>query len=148
MNKIILIGRLARDVELRATSSNKSVASFTIAVNRPYNPNAEQQEADFINCVSWGKQAENLHKYCQKGSQIAIEGRIQTRNYTTQDGSKRYITEVLCENITFLGVKKEDKNPVDEIVEQTVNNMTKQEEQDPFAEFGEEVVITDDMLPF
>lgn len=148
MNKVILIGRLARDVELRATSTNKSVASFTMAVNRPYNPNIKQQETDFINCISWGKQAENLHKYCQKGSQIAIEGRIQTRNYTDRDGSRKYVTEVLCDNITFLGSKKEDKTPGDEVVEQIVNNMAKQEKSDPFADFGEEVIINDEDLPF
>ena len=106
MNKVILIGRLARDPELRTTSGNLSVASFSLAVSRPYNPqNGGQSEADFINCVVWRRQAENLAKYCRKGSQIAVEGRIQTRNYTAQDGNKKYITEVLCDKITFLGAK-------------------------------------------
>ena len=95
MNKVILIGRLTRDPELRTTAGNLSVATFSLAVSRPYSPqNGGDSGADFINCVVWRRQAENLARYCHKGSQIAVEGRIQSRNYTAQDGSKRYVTEV------------------------------------------------------
>ena len=155
MNTVILIGRLARDVELRSTSTNINVANFTLAVSRPYVKDKEQ-ETDFINCVVWGNKADNLAKYCHKGNQIAVEGRIQTRNYTSQDGSKRYITETLCESITFLGNvnKQEQKTIGEEVLEDVVNNMVKQSDtqsdtqKDPFAEFGEEVIINDDDLPF
>lgn len=149
MNRVILIGRLTRDPELRTTPTNLSVATFSLAVNRPYNSEKERQEADFIGCIVWRKQAENLVKYCKKGSQVAVDGRIQTRNYTTQDGSNKYITEVLCESITFLGSKtnQEPKTASDSDIEQAVNNMTKTEE-DPFKDFGEEVVIDESDLPF
>ena len=162
MNKVILIGRLARDPELRTTSGNLSVASFSLAVSRPYNPqNGGQSEADFINCVVWRRQAENLAKYCRKGSQIAVEGRIQTRNYTAQDGNKKYITEVLCDNITFLGAKS-DINGNSTIVDNSSNypqpdfNMnndvsnvpTSDISEDPFKDFGEEITLSDDDLPF
>ena len=161
MNKVILIGRLVRDPELGVTPSNVSFVKFDLAVDRPYNSEKQTREVDFISCVVWRKQAENLHKYCHKGSQIAVEGKIQTRNYTAQDGSKRYITEVLSDNITFLGSanKQEQKTVGEEVVEEVINNMLKQTgatqsdtesdtQTDPFAEFGEEVVINDDDLPF
>lgn len=142
MNKVILIGRLARDPELRTTPTNVSVATFSIAVSRPFTPQDEQQGTDFINCVIWRRQAENLAKYCHKGSQIAVEGRIQTRNYTAQDGSKRYVTEVMCDNITFLGNsnKSEEKTPGEEVLEQVVNNMigtqADTQQEDPFKDFN------------
>ena len=151
MNKVILIGRLSKEPELRTTPSNVSVATFNLAVNRPYNPEKEQQEADFINCVVWKKQAENLVKYCHKGSQIAIEGRIRTRNYTANDGTKRYVTEVMCSSITFLGSPQNNNSATsqsqNDAVESTVDTMVKQE-SDPFADFGEEITLNDDDLPF
>ena len=111
MNKVILIGRLTRDPELRTTAGNLSVATFSLAVSRPYTPqNGGDAGADFINCVVWRRQAENLARYCHKGSQIAVEGRIQSRNYTAQDGSKRYVTEVLVDNLTFLGSRSDNQN--------------------------------------
>ena len=164
MNKVILIGRLSRDPELRTTPSNLSVATFSIAVSRPFNPQNGQSEADFINCVVWRKQAENLARYCHKGSQIAVEGRIQTRNYQAQDGSRRYVTEVLCDNITFLGSKDDNQNggfsnnsyqmPVNnnmsyQAMAQDIANMpTMDITEDPFKDFGEEVTLSDDDLPF
>lgn len=163
MNKVILIGRLARDPELRTTPSNLSVATFSIAVSRPFLPqNGGNPETDFINCVVWRRQAENLAKYCRKGSQIAIEGRIQTRNYTAQDGSKRYVTEVMCDNITFLGNKADNGNgpmPQDNsyqsapssypVPNEVVESMpTTSLSDDPFKDFGEEITLSDDDLPF
>ena len=103
MNKVILIGRLARDPEMRTTPSGVATTSFTIAVQRNYANAQGDREADFISCVAWRKQAENIAKYCSKGSQVAVEGRIQTRNYDAQDGTKRYVTEVIADNVSFLG---------------------------------------------
>ncbi len=160
MNKVILIGRLARDPELRTTPSNLSVATFSIAVSRPFTPQSgNQPETDFINCVVWRRQAENLAKYCRKGSQIAVEGRIQTRNYTAQDGSKRYVTEVMCDNITFLGSKADsgsasnfDNNyqaPSSYPTNDAAPSMpTTDISEDPFKDFGEEITLSDDDLPF
>ena len=168
MNKVILIGRLARDPELRTTAGNVSVASFTLAVSRPFSPqNGGDNGADFISCVVWRRAAENLAKYCHKGSQIAVEGRIQTRNYTAQDGTKRYITEVLVDNLTFLGSRNDNSNiAVSDnfsvnnyennsetsnysVPGEDVNNMpTTDISDDPFKDFGEEITLSDDDLPF
>lgn len=108
MNKVILIGRLTKDPELRETNNGKQVASFTMAVDK------FGEGADFINCVVWNKQAENLVKYQKKGGQIGITGRLQTRDYDDEKGNKRYITEVIADSIEFLGAKKEESNQVQE----------------------------------
>ena len=102
MNKVVLIGRLTRDPELRYTSSNIPSATFSLAVNRPFQNQNGVREADFINIVMWRKQAETAKKYLTKGSLISIEGRIQTRNYDGADGKKVYVTEVEADNFEFL----------------------------------------------
>ena len=89
MNKAILVGRLTRDPELRNTNSGAAVVSFTVAVNRTFTSNSGEREADFINCIAFNKQAENLHRYIRKGGLVGVEGRIQSRSYTAQDGSTR-----------------------------------------------------------
>ncbi len=143
MNKVILIGRLTKDAELRFTQSNLGVATFALAVSRPYNSqNDEKQDADFINCVAWGKLADNLTKYCHKGSQVAVEGRIQTRNYQAQNGTKKYITEVICSNITFLDTKGKTEGTTQE----QVNVGEIPQEANPFEEFANEVDLSD--MPF
>lgn len=109
MNRTVLVGRLTKNPELRYTQNGKAVASFTIAVNRPFKNQNGENEADFINCVSWGKQAENLANYMSKGSQIGVDGRIQTRTYDNQEGKRIFVTEVLAENITFLESRKENQ---------------------------------------
>ena len=102
MNKIVLIGRLVRDPELRfSPGTGIAISRFTIAVNRRKKEDGTQ-EADFIPCVAWRKQAENLANYQKKGNQIAVTGRIQTRSYDGKDGIKRYVTEVIAEEIQFL----------------------------------------------
>ena len=106
MNKVILIGNLSKDIELTTTSSGLSVARFTIAVQRSYANENGEREADFINCVVWRNQAENLYKYCHKGDKIAVTGSIQTRSYDAQDGTKRYVTEVIADHIEFLNTKR------------------------------------------
>ena len=105
MNKVVLIGRLTKDPELRYTSSNVPAASFTLAVNRNFQNQNGVREADFINIVMWRKQAETVKKYLTKGSLISIEGRIQTRNYDGADGKKVYVTEVIADNFEFLESK-------------------------------------------
>ena len=95
MNKVILMGRLTRDVEMRQTPNGVSLARFSIAVNRRFAGKDAQQQADFINCVAWGKLGEAAGNL-RKGSRCFVEGRLQTRSYETQDGQKRYVTEVVA----------------------------------------------------
>lgn len=104
MNIAILIGRLTKDPELRyIPSSGRPVATFSIAVDRTFVGKDGQKQADFFNIVVWGKQAENVANYLAKGSQVAVRGRIENRSYETQNGEKRYITEIIADNVQFLG---------------------------------------------
>ena len=172
MNKAILIGRLTRDPELRYTSSNRAVCQFTVAIDRPFTNQASgQREADFINVVAWDRTGENVGKYMTKGRLIAVEGRIQTRNYDNNEGIKVYVTEVIANNVQFLESRNASSNnngfdsmpepPVertpydfaeDNSNEQTNTNSTPtmdvEDEKDPFASFGEQVEISDNDLPF
>ena len=150
MNKVILIGRLTRDPELRTTPSGTATTSFTVAVDRTFvNQQTGQREADFINCVAWRKQAENISRYCSKGTQVAVEGKIQTRNYDAQDGTKRYVTEVICDNVTFLGSKNSGaRDDSSDMSEPSTDIETTNLEEDPYANMGDEVALTDDDLPF
>ena len=110
MNKVILLGRLTKDVETRYTqSTNTQVSSFTLAVNRRFAKEGEQQ-ADFINIVAWSKTAEFCSKYFRKGQQVAVVGRIQTRSYDNQEGKKVYVTEVVAEEVYPIWNKKEESN--------------------------------------
>ncbi len=109
-NRVILIGRLTRDPEVRATTSGVSVATFTLAVNRSYVSQSGEREADFINCVCFRKLSEIVGRYVTKGQLINVEGRLQTRTYDAQDGSKRYVTEVLCDNVVFLESARSQNN--------------------------------------
>lgn len=113
MNKVILVGRLTRSPELRYTSQGTAVAGFTLAVNRRVKKDQEQQ-ADFVPIVIWGTMGENCSKYLNKGSQAAISGRIQTRNYENKEGKKVYVTEVVAEEVQFLDSKKDSKNNQEE----------------------------------
>lgn len=101
INRVVLIGRLVRDPELRKTTNGTSVCSFTLAVNRRQNQDGTQ-DADFINCVAWNKLADNIQLYQKKGNQLGIEGRINTRSYDNQQGQKVYVTEVVAENVELL----------------------------------------------
>ena len=161
MNKVVLIGRLTRDPELRYTGNNIPSATFSIAVNRNFTNQAGERDADFINIVVWRKQAENCKNYLTKGSQVAIEGRIQSRSYDGQDGKKVYVTEVVADNVEFLGSKNSSGN---------YNNMNGSADysagpspydfgdapepkgtdvdSNPFADFGASIEISDDELPF
>lgn len=154
MNKAILIGRLTRDPELRSTSTGRNVCQFSVAVNRTYTNASGEREADFINCVVWDKQAENLVKYQKKGNQIAVEGRIQTRNYDDKDGKKVYVTEILASNISFLDAKGTASGgtfnnlPEPPMSEENRPVETVSVETDPFEAFGDAVEISDNDLPF
>lgn len=137
MQRFIAIGRLTRDPELKTTTTGVSVTTFSIAVERNYvNEETGQRDADFINCLSWRKQAENIARYCTKGSQIALEGRLQVRSYDDRDGNRRFVTEVVADNVTFLSPKKKEQ-----IEEQ-------QEESDVDFNFEDEIELTEDDLPF
>ena len=153
MNKVILIGRLARDPEMRTTMSGANVTRFTLAVSRPFQDQNGERGADFINCVAWRRQAENIAKYCTKGSQVAVEGRIQTGSYDAQDGSKRYTTDIIVDNCTFLGSKNSNSNSSTEynnesFIEPQQDMPTSDISEDPFKDFGEEIALSDDDLPF
>ena len=145
MNKVVLIGNISTDIQLRYTQSNMAVATFNLALNRPKKQDGTQ-EADFPNIVVWGKQAENINKYLKKGSKLALEGRIQTRNYDDQNGNKRYVTEIVAENVHFLDSKKDGQ------VNEPQNNQ--QVQTNPYADMGRQVSmddypnISDDDLPF
>ena len=111
MNKIILIGRSVKQAEIRATSTGKQVASFTLAVDRDFKNAQGEREADFLPCVVWGKLSEVCEKYVTKGKQIAVAGRIQTRNYEDKDGQRRYITEVIVSDLQLLGSRQDAQQP-------------------------------------
>lgn len=162
MNKVVLIGRLTRDPDLRYPSSNIPVANFTVAVNRNFTNQNGEREADFINVIVWRKQAENVKKYIGKGSLVAIEGRIQTRNYEGSDGKRVYVTEVVADNVQFLESRAQSQNRASSVSDDPMANFspndippmepsvmtTNIEAEDPFAGFDSNVEISDDDLPF
>ena len=120
INAVILVGRITKTPELKMTQSNIAFVNFTLAVNRQFKSESGEQEADFIQCIVWRKQAENLAKYQTKGSLIGVQGRIQTRNYENDEGKTIYITEVVCDSIQFLESKKDDNYPqTDEDIDET-----------------------------
>lgn len=113
MNKVIIIGNLTKDVELQTTTSGIAVARMTVAVQRKFQNADGEREADFINIVAWRKLAETCHKYLAKGRKCGIVGTIQTRSYDAQDGSKRYVTEVVAEELEFLSAKSQGEEGAD-----------------------------------
>lgn len=136
MNKVILIGRLTKNPELRFTSSNIAVTTFSLAVDR-----IGSEETDFIDIVVWRKQAENCNKYLEKGSKVAVEGSIQKRSYENKNGEKRYLTEVVAENVQFLDTKNKVQQETNEYKDSSVKTETNALE-------SLDVKIEDDDLPF
>jgi len=130
-NKVVLIGRLTRDPELRYTPNNIPVCTFSLAVNRPFQSNTNDKNADFFNCTAWRKQAENVAKYVNKGSMVAIEGRLQTRDYMDEKiNARRYVTEIVCDSVVFLDTKSQgtekdynDKTQDDDVDTGNFNNI-------------------------
>ena len=162
MNKVILIGRITMDPELIRTPTDIPVVQFSIAVNRNYQNKNGERQADFINCVAWRNQAENLARYIRKGGQICVEGNLQTRTYDDQGGVRRYITEVICDQITFLEPKKNDQgyNDFNQMPVPPVNNYNNYPNQNsfpspndfsnnnPFDDIDKTFDISSDDLPF
>lgn len=156
LNRVVIVGRLTRDPDLRYTPSGLAVANFTVAANRPFKNQDGEQEADFINCVAWRKQAENLANYMKKGQMIGVDGRIQTRSYEGNDGKMVYVTEVLAENIQFLEPKRSENGPSAAQSGQAQqgyqqNNQQYQQapqQQNSVAQGGQEINVQDDELPF
>lgn len=139
MNKVILIGRLTKDVELRYTQTNNTaVASFSLAVNRKFVKPGEERQADFFNIIAWNKLAENISKYLFKGNQVAISGRLETRSWNDPNGQKHYVTEVIAEEIDFIGSKNKQNN------EAILNSPTPINKNDDTSDF----ICNGDDLPF
>lgn len=137
INNTVLVGRMVRDAELKYTPNNQAVATFTLAVNRNFKSQSGEREADFINCVIWRQQAENLANLAKKGALIGITGRIQTRNYENQQGQRVYVTEVVADSFQLLEFNKQNDQ-----------NQTQNHNQQDFARQAEPFVIDDDSLPF
>ena len=156
MNKVVLVGRLTRDPEVRTNSSGVSSARFTVAVNRNYRNRDGQYDADFVSCVAFRNTAEFIGKFFKKGSMIGLEGRIQTGSYDAQDGTKRYTTDVAVDNVEFVGGRNEggampsnnsfadisSSAPIDVMPEYDIPA------SDPYENYDREVSLSDNDLPF
>ena len=114
MNKTILLGRLVRDPELSTTSNGTAICKFTLAVPRKYTNQDGEKETDFLNCSCWRQLAENVNKFIRKGSQVLVVGSIQNRTYEAQDGTKKYITEILADEVEFVSSPKSDGSAKEE----------------------------------
>lgn len=193
INRVVLIGRLTRDVELRYTNSGAAVASFTVAVNRQFTNAQGEREADFISCVIWRKAAENFANFTRKGSLVGVEGRLQSRSYENQQGQRVYVTEVVVDNFSLLESRsttqqrdngtdngnqysggnnsqnynqnqgynqnqnssnstpptpKNNNASMQNNSNKAGNSNNQPDTQDPFADNGQQIDISDDDLPF
>ncbi|TDM18094.1 single-stranded DNA-binding protein [Macrococcoides canis] len=167
INRVVLTGRLTKDPEFRVTTSGVSVATFTLAVNRMFTNDQGEKQADFINCVTFRKQAENVNNFLSKGSLIGVDGRLQSRSYDNKEGQRVYVTEVICDSVQFLEPKN-SQNQQNNSVQQANYNQTSNntqnpnnvaqgqnnanngyaQKQDPFANATGPIDISDDDLPF
>jgi len=169
INRVVLVGRLTRDVDLRYTSSGAAVGTFSIAVNRQFTNANGDREADFINCVIWRKSAENFANFTKKGSLVGVDGRLQTRNYENQQGQRVYVTEVVVDNFSLLESRTTTEQRQGDGASQNFNNnqsngsqqsgftspqqsgnpsVANNTQADPFANNGQAIDISDDDLPF
>ncbi|MCR4372349.1 MULTISPECIES: single-stranded DNA-binding protein SsbA [Bacillus amyloliquefaciens group] len=171
LNRVVLVGRLTKDPELRYTPSGAAVATFTLAVNRTFTNQSGEREADFINCVTWRRQAENVANFLKKGSLAGVDGRLQTRNYENQQGQRVFVTEVQAESVQFLEPKNsgssgsggynegnsgggqyfgggQNDNPFGGNQNNQRRNQGNSFNDDPFANDGKPIDISDDDLPF
>lgn len=151
INNVTLVGRITKEIDLKYTASGKAVATFTLAVNRNFKNQDGNREADFINCVIWGKSAETLANYARKGTLLGVTGRIQTRSYENQQGQRVYVTEVVAENFQLLESRSTNEqrknNDMNNFNGQGISNKNNDKYTgDPFG--GPSVDISDDDLPF
>ncbi|MBB6450578.1 single-strand DNA-binding protein [Geomicrobium halophilum] len=158
INRVVLVGRLTRDPELRYTPNGVAVANFGIAVNRPFTNQHGEREADFLNCVVWRKQAENVANYLKKGSLAGIDGRMQSRSFENQEGRRVNVVEVQAESVQFLEPRNVTANRGDSDqsmggsgnygFSQEPQRNTSNLNEDPISNDGKPVDISDDDLPF
>lgn len=157
INRVVIVGRLTRDADLKYTTSGTAVGTFNMAVNRQFTNANGDREADFINCVIWRKSAENFANFTHKGSLVGVEGRLQTRNYENKDGQRVYVTEVFVDSFSLLEARGDDKGtnkaPFNGSNAGTSNKqgtkpVAAKTQNDPFANNGQAIDISDDDLPF
>lgn len=141
LNSTVLVGRMTDNAELRYAPNNQAVATFRLAVNRNFKSQNGEREADFINCVIWRQQAENLANWCKKGALIGITGRIQTRNYENQQGQRVYVTEVVAENFQLLEFNNQSNHSQKQ-------GQPRHNQQPDFGRNASPMDISDDDLPF
>lgn len=161
MNRVVLVGRLTKDPELRYTPSGAAVATFTLAVNRTFTNGQGEREADFVNVVVWGRSGENTANFLKKGSLAGVDGRLQSRRYTGNDNKTVYVTEVVAESVQFLDPKGTDQGRSQNSTNSgssrskasqyndnaNKNSQYQRVDDDPFGG-GETIDISDDSLPF
>ncbi|PKE26139.1 single-stranded DNA-binding protein [Macrococcoides caseolyticum] len=159
LNRVVLVGRLTKDPEYRVTPSGVAIASFTLAVNRTFTNAQGERQADFINCIVFRKQADNVNTYLHKGSLAGVDGRLQSRSYDNQEGRRVFVTEVVCESVQFLEPKN-SRNGGDHYDDypqaQKTNDYAEREKKaqetmpgnNPFANADGPIDISDDDLPF
>ena len=153
LNRVILMGRIAQDLELKQTQSGVSVLSFSVAVDRGYARQGEEKQTDFIDCVAWRQRAEFINSYFSKGRMIAIEGNLQKRTYEDRNGVKHYVTEVIVDNASFTGEPKQQGSTTGSTFSTPVqNNPVNNDSGNESIAIGDiddvEVVISDDGVPF
>lgn len=163
INRVVLVGRLTKDPELKYTQTGVAVTRYTLAVNRTFSSKSGEREADFINCVTWRKQAENTANFLKKGSLTGIEGRIQTSNFDGQDGKRVFMTEVVADSVQFLESRGTTENrssgqqneqpyyqsqqPTQQYQQSNQQNYSRTD-NDPFSTGGGPIEVSDDDLPF
>ena len=145
LNKVILMGRIANDLEIKQTQNGVAVMQFSLAVERRYKGADGERETDFINCVAWRQQAEFIGKYFRKGRMIAVEGNLRTRTYDDKNGTKHYVTEVYVDNVSFTGEKAENENQNSSVQPSQPNNTSSSDDLSIDEDFE---VISDDGVPF
>ena len=146
INRVVLVGRLTKDPNFM--ENNVAVANFTLAVNRTFKNKNGEQETDFINVVTFRKQAENVNNYLSKGSLVGIDGRIQTRNYENKQGQRVFVTEVVADSVQFLEPKGNNNQQNVSKGQQTGTNKQQSRSDNPFANANGPIDIQDDDLPF
>ena len=155
MNKVIITGRLTRDPESRMTQSNMEVSRFSIAAQNDFANRNGERDVEFINCVAFNRLAGTINKFCKKGSLICVQGRIRNSSYDASDGSKRYTTDVVVEQMEFLGARaggsdipQNNSAAFSPAMDTMPDIETTDISEDPYKNFGEEITLSSDDLPF